>query len=55
VYFHVTAAEKMACAPDVVRLCGDRIPDATQVFGRMKQKRRQLGSACNKVAKARGF
>lgn len=55
VYFQVTAAEKMACWPDVVRLCADRIPDATQVFLCMKQKRTQLNLACKRVAAAHGL
>jgi hypothetical protein len=53
--FRITAAEKRACAPDVVRLCADRLPDPSQVLDCMKHKRAQLSSACNGVAKAHGF
>jgi hypothetical protein len=51
----VTAAERKACGPDVVRLCQHVMPDVMAVFGCMKEKRNQLSSACDRVARAHGL
>jgi hypothetical protein len=51
----ITAEEQRACGPDVVRLCGDMLPDVSRVLGCMKSKRSQVSPACTKVARARGL
>jgi hypothetical protein len=51
----ISPAEKRACAPDVIRLCRNFMPDQTAVFGCMQDKRALLSSACDKVARARGL
>lgn len=51
----VTAAERRACGSDVVRLCRDMVPDMRAVFACMRDKRAQLSSACDKVARAHGL
>jgi hypothetical protein len=51
----VSAAEKKACGSDVVRLCRDMMPDMIAVYACMKDKRAQLSSACDKVARAHGL
>jgi hypothetical protein len=51
----ITAMEKRACMADVIRLCRSLMPDARAVFGCMQEKRTQLSSACDKVARARGL
>src|SRR4051794_18737759 len=40
----VTAVEKKACLPDVIRFCRPMMVDIMAVFGCMKQKRDQLSS-----------
>jgi hypothetical protein len=51
----ITAAEKQACTPDIVRLCSDVLPDVSRVLGCMQSKRSQVSPACTKVARARGL
>ena len=51
----VTAVEKKACLPDVIRFCRPMMPDMMAVFGCMREKRYQLSSACDRVARARGL
>jgi hypothetical protein len=51
----VTAVEKKACLPDVIRFCRPMMADMTAIFGCMKEKRHQLSSACDRVARARGL
>lgn len=51
----ITAEEQRACGSDVVRLCGDMLPDVSRVLGCMRSKRSQVSPACTKVARARGL
>ena len=51
----VTAVERKACLPDVIRFCRPMMADMMAVFGCMKQKRDQLSSACDRIARARGL
>jgi hypothetical protein len=51
----VTAGERKACLPDVIRFCRPMMADVMAVFGCMKEKRYQLSSACDRVARARGL
>ncbi len=41
-----TDAERQACTPDAMRLCGDAIPDVAKVTGCMKVKYSQLSEPC---------
>jgi hypothetical protein len=51
----ISAAEKQACTPDIVRLCSEVLPDVSRVLGCMQSKRSQMSPACTKVARARGL
>ncbi|MBV8850651.1 MAG: hypothetical protein JOZ16_13820 [Methylobacteriaceae bacterium] len=51
----ISAAEKQACAPDVMRLCAHMLPDANGVLSCMQSKRSQVSLACTKVARAHGL
>jgi hypothetical protein len=51
----ITTMEKRACMADVIRLCRSLMPDASAVLGCMHEKRAQLSSACDRVARARGL
>jgi hypothetical protein len=42
-------AERQACAPDAMRLCGDAIPDVAKVTACMKAKYSQLSEPCRIV------
>jgi hypothetical protein len=42
-------AERSACTPDVFRLCGQHIPDATAIVGCLKLQRAHLSPACRAV------
>ena len=42
-------AERSACTPDVFRLCGQYIPDATAIVGCLKVQRANLSPACRAV------
>jgi hypothetical protein len=42
-------AERQACAPDAMRLCGDAIPDVVKVTACMKAKYSQLSEPCRAV------
>jgi hypothetical protein len=44
-----TWAQRMACTPDVMRLCSDQIPDANRIVACLRQNTPQLGSACRAV------
>jgi hypothetical protein len=46
-------AERQACTPDAMRLCGDAIPDVARVTACMKAKSSQLSPEC-RVAMAGG-
>jgi hypothetical protein len=39
-------AERQACTPDAMRLCGDAIPDIPKVTACMKAKYSQLSEPC---------
>jgi hypothetical protein len=39
-------AERQACTPDAMRLCGDAIPDVAKVTACMKAKYSQLSEPC---------
>jgi hypothetical protein len=39
-------AERQACTPDAMRLCGDAIPDVARVTACMKAKSSQLSPEC---------
>jgi hypothetical protein len=41
-----TDAERQACTPDAMRLCGDAIPDVGRVTACMKAKSSQLSPEC---------
>jgi hypothetical protein len=51
----VTVGERNACLPDVIRFCRPMMADVMAVFGCMKEKRYQLSSAWDRVARARGL
>jgi hypothetical protein len=42
-------AQRSACTPDVFRLCGQYIPDATAIVGCLKTQRANLSPACRAV------
>lgn len=42
-------AERQACTPDAMRLCGDAIPDVAKVTACMKSKFSQLSPPCQAV------
>jgi hypothetical protein len=44
-----TDAERQACTPDAMRLCGDAIPDVGKVTACLKAKNSQLSEACRAV------
>jgi hypothetical protein len=48
-----TEAERAACTPDVVRLCGSEIPDVDRIIACMKAKRASLSTPCRLVVDAR--
>jgi hypothetical protein len=44
-----TWEQQMACTPDVMRLCGDQIPDANRIVACLRQNTAQLGNSCRAV------
>ena len=44
-----TWEQQMACTPDVMRLCGDQIPDVNRIVACLRQNTASLGSACRAV------
>jgi hypothetical protein len=44
-----TFAQRMACTPDVFRLCGSEIPDVNRIVACLKQNEQQLGGPCRAV------
>ena len=44
-----TLAQQLACTPDVFRLCGDQIPDATRIVACLRQNTAQLSGDCRAV------
>jgi hypothetical protein len=46
-----TQQDADACTPDVMRLCGQVIPDATRITQCLIQNKRQLSAPCSVVFK----
>ena len=44
-----TWEQQMACTPDVMRLCGDQIPDVNRIVACLQQNTALLGNACRAV------
>src|SRR4051794_159730 len=44
-----TWEQQMACTPDVMRLCSDRIPDVTRIVACLRQNTPSLGNSCRAV------
>ena len=44
-----TLEQRMACTPDVWRLCSDQIPDTNRIVACLQQNTPQLSSACRAV------
>jgi hypothetical protein len=44
-----TWEQQMACTPDVWRLCGEHIPDASRIVACLRQNTPQLSSQCRAV------
>jgi hypothetical protein len=44
-----TMQEQMACTPDVFRLCGAAIPDATRIVACLQANTMQLSAPCRSV------
>jgi hypothetical protein len=44
-----TFEQQMACTPDVMRLCGDQIPDVNRIVACLQQNTALLGNACRAV------
>jgi hypothetical protein len=47
-----TLAQRMACTPDVLRLCGEFIPNADEITICLREKNAELGDACRMVFEA---
>ena len=44
-----TFAQRMACTPDVLRLCNSEIPDVGRIVACLRQNQPQLGGPCRAV------
>jgi hypothetical protein len=44
-----TMEQQMACTPDVFRLCGEHIPDASRIVACLRQNIPQLSGPCRSV------
>ncbi|MGH6703067.1 MAG: hypothetical protein ACREC2_12330 [Bradyrhizobium sp.] len=44
-----TPEQQLACTPDVFRLCGEQIPDATRIVACLRQNTAQLSGPCRAV------
>jgi hypothetical protein len=44
-----TFAQRMACTPDVFRLCGSEMPDVGRIVACLRQNQTQLGAPCRAV------
>jgi hypothetical protein len=44
-----TWEQQMACTPDVMRLCGDQIPDVNRIVACLRQNTALLGNSCRAV------
>ncbi len=49
----VTAEERAACTPDVLRLCNSALPSVNRVIACMKRERPNLSAACGAAFDAR--
>jgi hypothetical protein len=49
----VSAEERAACQPDVLRLCASEIPNVGKIIACMKRERKNLSPACSAVVDAR--
>jgi hypothetical protein len=47
-----TLAQRMACTPDVLRLCSEFIPNADQITICLKEKSAELSDACRMLFEA---
>jgi hypothetical protein len=47
-----TFEQRMACTPDVFRLCSAAVPDANRIVACLRQNTAQLGDACRAVFEA---
>jgi hypothetical protein len=48
-----TFAQRRACEPNVVRLCGDFIPDPSAITNCLKRNKRGLSADCRAVMEGR--
>jgi hypothetical protein len=44
-----TLEQQLACTPDVFRLCGEQIPDASRIVACLRQNTSQLSGSCRSV------
>jgi hypothetical protein len=44
-----TLEQQLACTPDVLRLCGEQIPDTNRIVACLRQNTSQLSSPCRAV------
>src|SRR5258708_29222836 len=44
-----TWEQQMACTPDVLRLCGEQMPDVNRIVGCLRQNTPQLSGPCRAV------
>jgi hypothetical protein len=51
--YQVTAEERAACTPDVLRLCASAIPSVNKIIACMKRERPRLSPACATAFDAR--
>jgi hypothetical protein len=47
-----TLEQRLACTPDVLRLCSEFIPDADQITSCLREKNAELSDACRPVVEA---
>ena len=50
--FTVTAQQRIACTPDVLRLCSSEIPNVSHIITCMLAKKASLSPACRSVVDA---
>jgi hypothetical protein len=49
VFAQGTPEERLACTPDVLRLCSAFMPDADQITACLRQKNAELSDACKQI------
>lgn len=47
-----TQAQRDACTPDVMRLCGEDIPDVPRIIACLRRERAKVSAACQGAMKA---